>query len=406
MRVLFISDVYFPRVNGVSTSILTFQQELAEQGHYVHIVAPQYPAGHPEMPHITRVESGYVMLDPEDRLMKSAKIYDLLPRFREQNFDIVHIQTPFLAHYAGIKLARALNIPTIETYHTFFEEYLHHYVPLLPRALGRMIARRYTRSQCAQVQALIAPSEPMRELLAGYGISTPIRVIPTGLPAERFVPGDGARFRERFGIARNRPLLLYVGRVAHEKNIGFLLRAFVELRRTHREALLVIAGEGPAREALMAEAAELGLGADISFVGYLDREQGLADCYAAADVFVFASRTETQGLVLLEALAQGRPVVSTAHLGTASILTPGCGARVAPEEPIAFARLVADILEDPQRAAHLSEQARRYALTWSSALMATRLAELYREVISSHVPASAPGAGAATHQAPHPGSGS
>ena len=176
--------------------------------------------------------------------------------------------------------------------------------------------------------------------------------------------------------------------MAHEKNIGFLLRTFVELRRTRRDALLVIAGEGPARESLMAQAVELGLGADVTFVGYLDREQGLADCYAAADVFVFASRTETQGLVLLEAMAQGRPVVSTAHLGTASILVPGCGARVAPEEPQAFARLVEDILEDPTRAALLSEQARRYALSWSSAIMANRLAELYREVISAHVPSA------------------
>src|SRR5271165_6096668 len=133
MRILMISDVYAPRVNGVSTSILTFQQELAEQGHEVHIVAPAYPVGHPEVPHITRIESRYVMMDPEDRLMKSDKIHAMLPQLRKRQFDIVHIQTPFAAHYAGIKLARNLGIPTIETYHTFFEEYLYHYVPLLPK---------------------------------------------------------------------------------------------------------------------------------------------------------------------------------------------------------------------------------------------------------------------------------
>ena len=116
------------------------------------------------------------------------------------------------------------------------------------------------------------------------------------------------------------------------------------------------------------------------FIGYLDRERGLADCYAAADVFVFASRTETQGLVLLEALAQGRPVVSTAMLGTTSILQPNCGARVAPEKPDVFAQIVADILEDPQRAARLSSQALQYAQRWASANMAWRLADLYREL--------------------------
>jgi hypothetical protein len=407
VRVLLLSDVYFPRVNGVSTSIRTFRADLPSAGVSSVLLAPSYPSDAPEDENdIVRVASSGVPRDPEDRRMHLGALRRALASLRSQSFDLVHIHTPFLAHYAGVRFARAAGIPAVVTYHTFFEEYLHHYVPLLPRPLGRLIAKRFTRSQCAQVQALIAPSEPMRELLANYGVATPIRVIPTGLPADRFAPGDGARFRERFGIARNRPLLLYVGRVAHEKNIGFLLRTFVELRRTRRDALLVIAGEGPARESLKNQASELGLGSDVSFVGYLDREQGLADCYAAADVFVFASRTETQGLVLLEALAQGRPVVSTAHLGTASILTPGCGARVAPEEPVAFARLVEDILDDPARAAALSEQARRYALTWSSVLMATRLAELYREVISTHVSATAPGATAAAHQVPHPGSGS
>jgi 1,2-diacylglycerol 3-alpha-glucosyltransferase len=397
VRVLLLSDVYFPRVNGVSTSIRTFRADLPAAGVTSVLLAPHYPGTAPESDSdIVRVASGAVPRDPEDRRMQLGALRRSLATLRRESFDLVHIHTPFLAHYAGVRFARAAGIPALATYHTFFEEYLHHYVPLLPRALGRLLARGFTRSQCAQVQALIAPSEPMRELLANYGIRTPIHVIPTGLPADRFVPGNGARFRARFGIARDRPLLLYVGRVAHEKNIGFLLRTFVELRRTRRDALLVIAGEGPARESLIAEAAALGLGSDVLFVGYLDREQGLADCYAAADVFVFASRTETQGLVLLEALAQGRPVVSTAHLGTASILTPGCGARVAPEEPPAFARLVEDILEDPSRAAHLSEQARRYAQTWSSALMAARLAKLYRELISAHRPARAAGAAAAS----------
>ena len=120
--------------------------------------------------------------------MKSLAVGRVLASLRGQQFDLVHIHTPFIAHYAGVRFARRRQIPVIATYHTFFEEYLHHYVPLMPRPIGRMIARQFTRSQCAQVQALIAPSEPMRALLADYGVSTPIRVIPTGLPADRFAP--------------------------------------------------------------------------------------------------------------------------------------------------------------------------------------------------------------------------
>ena len=126
--------------------------------------------------------------------------------------------------------------------------------------------------------------------------------------------------------------MTYVGRVAHEKNIEFLVKVFAKVRETIPDAMLVIAGEGPARESLRQLVARLGLDADVHFAGYLDRNTGLLDCYAAANVFVFASRTETQGLVLLEAMAQGAPVVSTAELGTRSILKPGCGALVVEEQ--------------------------------------------------------------------------
>jgi 1,2-diacylglycerol 3-alpha-glucosyltransferase len=393
MRVLLISDVYFPRVNGVSTSISTFRADLSAAGVETVLVAPAYgestaaaAAAATREQGVIRVASGGVPRDPEDRRMKWGALRAALAPLAAQHFDLVHIHTPFMAHYAGVRFARRAGVPVIATYHTFFEEYLHHYVPMLPRALGRILARRFTRSQCSQLDAIVVPSEPMRALLLEYGISVRTQVIPTGLPADRFLPGDGARFRAQFGIAADRPLLLYVGRVAHEKNIEFLLHSFVALRRMRPDALLAIAGEGPARAHLEALAVELGIAPQLHFIGYLDRERALADCYASADVFVFASRTETQGLVLLEALAQGTPVVSTAVLGTASILQPGCGARVAPEKPDVFAQTVADILDDPQRAAKLSAQARAYAQTWASANMAWRLAELYRELLPDSTP--------------------
>jgi 1,2-diacylglycerol 3-alpha-glucosyltransferase len=381
MRVLFISDVYFPRINGVSTSIQTFRTDLTAAGIETLLVAPAYPSGgEGSAPDdsVLRVASGAVPGDPEDRRMKFGAVRAALAQL--QRFDLVHIHTPFVAHYAGVRLARRWQVPAVATYHTFFEEYLHHYVPLLPHALGRGFARHFTRSQCAQLNAVIAPSEPMRDLLLEYGVATRIEVIPTGLPADRYLRGDGVKFRQTFGIPLDQPLLLYVGRVAHEKNIDFLLQAYVALRRTRPDAHFAIAGEGPARAHLQSLVTRLGIEPYVHFIGYLDREHGLIDCYAAADVFVFASRTETQGLVLLEALAQSRPVVSTAHLGTASILKAGCGARVAPEKPDAFAQAIADILDDPVRAERLSSQARAYAQSWASVHMAQRLADLYRDL--------------------------
>jgi glycosyltransferase involved in cell wall biosynthesis len=385
VRVLLVSDVYFPRVNGVSTSIRTFREDLAREGVSTLLVAPRYALeeGADARDAVLRIPSAGVPGDPEDRRMSWGALTRELDALPAGEFDLVHIHTPFIAHYAGVRFARRAGVPCVATYHTFFEEYLHHYLPLLPRPLARFLARAFTRAQCAQVAALIAPSEPMRAVLAGYGVSTPIHVLPTGLPADRFRSGDGAAFREREGLGAGRPLVTYVGRVAHEKNIGFLISMFTEVLRAVPQAVLVIAGEGPARAALRARVAELGLATSVHFAGYLPRERELLDCYAAADVFVFASRTETQGLVLLEAMAQGTPVVSTAELGTRSILVPGSGALVVREDTAAFAAAVVRVLEDPGLREGLAARGRAYARTWSSATMAQRLAALYGQLCAT-----------------------
>ena len=217
MRVLFVSDVYFPRVNGVSTSIRTFRTDLAQLGVETTLVAPAYP-GAPEDgdPSIIRVPSGGVPMDPEDRRFKGGPLRAVLNRELAARVDLVHIHTPFIAHYAAARFARAHGLPLVATYHTFFEDYLHHYVPILPRAIGRFLARRFTRSQCRDVAELISPSAPMRDALQAYGVTTPIEVLPTGMSAESFIRGDGMRFRKQFELGAKRPLLLYVGRVAYE----------------------------------------------------------------------------------------------------------------------------------------------------------------------------------------------
>jgi glycosyltransferase involved in cell wall biosynthesis len=342
------------------------------------LVTPRYDgAGLVDEPGLIRIPSGGVPKDPEDRRMHWGALKRALDSLPPHDFDAVHIHTPFIAHYAGVRFAKRANVPSVATYHTFFEEYAQHYVPAMPKWLGRYLARAFTRSQCDDVQALIAPSEPMRDVLVEYGVSTPIHVLPTGLPADRFLQGDGKRFRAQFGLSPERPLMTYIGRVAHEKNIDFLVQVFLQVRAAVPGAMLVIAGEGPARESLRQLVTELGVAADVCFAGYLDRNTALLDCYAAADVFAFASRTETQGLVLLEAMAQGAPVVSTAELGTRSILKPGCGALVVEEKREEFAAAVVRLLQDNSQRKELGERGRVYAKSWSSAIMARRLADLY-----------------------------
>jgi glycosyltransferase involved in cell wall biosynthesis len=383
MHILMISDVYFPRINGVSTSIATFRRELAALGHEVSLIAPEYPAPTPADPRILRIPSRYLAFDPEDRIMRARRIKALLPVLRAESFDLVHIQTPFVAHYLGLWLARRLGLPAVESYHTFFEEYLYHYFPLFPRGLMRRIARGFSRRQCNSVDGVVVPSRPMFEVLRRYGVSTREEIIPTGLETEAFVGGDGAAFRARLGIAPERPTLVHVGRIAHEKNIDFLLQVAARVRRERPDLALVIAGEGPALAHLKRMAETLELSRTVYFVGYLDRATELLDCYRAGDAFVFSSRTETQGLVLLEAMALGVPVVSTAFMGTRDILEPRQGALVAEEDVEDFSAQVLHLLGDEALRARLAAEAVAYARSWSAPALAGRLAGFYAEVVGN-----------------------
>lgn len=388
MRVLMVSDVYFPRVNGVSTSIETFRRTLAAQGIAVKLVVPRY-GDEPEEPGIVRFAGRPVPGDPEDRMVGWRAMHRAVLA-EAADCDLIHVQTPFIAHYAGLKAGRRLGRPVVATYHTLFEEYLQHYAPFLPAAWLRALARRFSRRQCNALDAVIVPSTAMRQRLEAYGVTAPLHVLPTGIPMAQFAGGNGMDFRLRHGIAEDRPLALFVGRVAHEKNIGFLLEAMVHARQRRPDLLLVIAGEGPAMGDLQKQVTTLGLAESVRFVGYLDRRQGLPDCYAAADVFVFASRTETQGLVLLEAMAAGLPVIALAEMGTIDILAPGRGAFSPPGDSKAFGETLGHFVDHPAAWRHLGDEAPLYAREWSDEAMAGRLAQLYRQLAGNASAALSP----------------
>ncbi|MEW6119071.1 MAG: glycosyltransferase [Pseudomonadota bacterium] len=381
MRILMVSDVYFPRVNGVSTSIQTLRQALAEAGHTSLLVTPDYPGAAPESD-IVRVPGWQVPRDPEDRLMHLRALAAALDGLNPSDFELVHIHTPFLAHRAGVRWARRHRLPIVETYHTLFEEYFHHYLPFLPKAWLAAAARMISRKECDGVTAVIAPSSAMKNALQAYGVTSPIHIIPTGIRTADFADCDGAAFRARHGIAPERPVMAYVGRVAFEKNIDFLLRVTESVRRERSDVLLVIAGEGPARPRLERAVAKRGLADNVRFVGYLERKTELPACYCAADVFVFASKTETQGLVLLEAMALGVPVVALAEMGTRDVLKEGAGCHIAPDDVAGFARTVLPLLADRDAARALGATGRPYAADWSETKMQCEILHLYKSLAS------------------------
>lgn len=385
MRVLMVSDVYFPRVNGVSTSMETFCRCLGDHGVDVRLVVPRY-GDEGDEPGVVRVSGRRVPQDPEDRLVRWGSMHEAVSA-AAVDCDLIHIQTPFVAHYAGLKAARKRGIPVIATYHTLFEEYLHYYAPFLPAAGLRGLARRFSRGQCNDLDAIVVPSTAMAQRLGAYGVTAPLFVLPTGIPLSRFAGGRREAFRTAHDIAADRPVALFVGRVAHEKNIGFLIEAVAHARKACPQILFLVTGEGPAMADLRRQVDALALGENVRFLGYLDRQRELPDCYAAADAFVFASRTETQGLVLLEAMATGLPVIALSAMGTADILDPGRGCLVPADDPIAFGCQVAHFLNHPAVWHHKSDEAIAYAREWSDDAMAARLAALYRQLVAGVKPA-------------------
>ena len=309
--------------------------------------------------------------------MKHSAIRRITSSLARRRWDVIHIHTPFLAHQLGVELSRITGCATVETYHTYFEEYAAHYVPWLPSWLLRSGSHWYSRRLCQQVDRLIVPSQQMLDVLSRYGITTPSSVIPTGIDLDAFRGGDGERFRRANDIGLDRPTLVNVGRLALEKNIGFLLQVTRALIEEFPDILFIIAGAGPAAERLKEQTATLGLTENVRFVGNLDPRTTLLDCYKAGDVFVFASPTETQGLVLIEAMALGVPIVSTAVMGTATVLANAHSARVSTEDVATFAGHVAALLRSPPERKVLSLAGPEDAKVWSVLVLMPQVVDLY-----------------------------
>ena len=376
-----ISDVYFPRINGVSTSIQTFKIEFEKLGHHVYLIAPSYEE-HDVEKNIFRIPSHKIPFDPEDRMMSYKSIVQLASEFK--NIDLMHIHTPFVAHYAGVKLGKILGIPCIATYHTLFEEYLYHYIPLIPKQILRFFTRRFSSSQNDQVQGVIAPSSIIVNLLKEYGVQNNITIIPTGIDSNKFESGDKEKFMSKYKIPKDKNILLNVSRIAFEKNIGVLIKVLDKVKTYVPNIFMIIAGEGPAKKSYMEQANKLGLDNDIAFVGYLDRNTELIDCYHCADIFVFSSKTETQGLVLLEAMASGIPVISVAEMGTKDVLKDCKAAEITTCEIPDFADKIISLLHNQNKLNSLKSEAKSYAAEWDSTALAKKMLKFYQSVLNDN----------------------
>ncbi len=380
VRVGVFSDSYLPRISGVVRSIVSFVTELRRQGHHASIFAPAYrgyrdtdpdvvrfpsvrPPGHPDFP----------LAIPIDRAF--------LAKRRRQRLTVIHTHTPFVLGAAARYASRRLHLPLIFTHHTMYGEYVH-YVPLVSERFSREVVTRYTARYCNQCTAVIAPSNAVKTMLQSIGVTSPVEVLATaGFELERFDRLDPSWVRPRFNIPPDVPLVITVGRLAPEKRFDILLAAFAEAARATPARLLVVGG-GPEAKELRAVTAHLGLASQVVFSGPLEHERVL-DCYAAADLFAFASATETQGLVVVEAMAAGLPVAAVRAGGVAEVVGDGETGLLAESDVHALASVIRRLLDDAVLRRRLAHQGRAAARAYAIDELTNRLVRLYRDVAAN-----------------------
>lgn len=376
MKILLTSDWYIPAVNGVVTSLLALRRQLTRQGHEVrvltlsgslhgHISGGVYALG--------SVDAG--MIYPGARL-RAPEGDELLRELIAWGPDIVHSQCEFSTFAPARRIAKACGVPLVHTYHTVYEDYTHYFSP--SRRWGKALVRGFTRSIAARCDAMFAPTDKVRDLLLGYDVTCPVFTLPTGIDVERFRVDrrEGLWLRDTLGIPQDRPVLLFLGRLAKEKNLDALL----DVAAAVPGATLLVAGDGPDGARFRAETESRSL--DVVFGGMV-APKDVPVWYAAADVFLSASTSETQGLTYLEALAAGLPVICRADPCLKGVVRGGVNGFQCADADEMSARTAA-LLADPEELAAMSRRARVSAQAFSEENFARRAAALYREQILLH----------------------
>ncbi|MDY6878537.1 MAG: glycosyltransferase [Chloroflexota bacterium] len=379
MRIAIFSNTYKPVVSGVVTSIALFRRGLIEVGHDVHIIAPEYEDYESDEPYVFR----FPALNLPDRLDLSVVIpfkTTMAPTVRGIKPSLIHSQHPFVMGDLAAAFARDLNLPLVFTFHSRYDEYAQRYVPIVPELAGIVteeIVRRYLE-KCTHV---VAPTPSARDsILRVLGTDIPVTVVPMPIDLSMYHGLDPLRVRAALGLEKTE-LLLYVGRLAEEKNLDLLLRAFARIVPARPQARLLVVGRGPRERNLRRKARKLGLSEHVILTGPIPHSE-VPHYVAAADLFVFSSVAETQGLVLIEAMAAGTPVVAVEAPGPMDVLAEGGGLLV-PGQEDAFAEAVLGLLANEPRRRALGEQAARAARRYDIPVATARLLTVYEAAVAA-----------------------
>jgi len=387
MNILMVTNTYLPIVGGLELSIQSFTEEYRKRGHRVMIVAPEFDNSPSEEHDVVRVpalknfnRSPYSINYPLPIFfMKDLKGFEP---------DVVHAHHPFLMGDTALRLAYANDIPLIFTHHSLYEQNIRG-TPATLGALKKFIIGLATgfANLC---DAVIAPSESVAEMIRAHGVRTPVTVIPTGLHLEQFT-GTSRNFKGEHRIPEKAFVVGYVGRLAEEKNLPFLMRAAAVFLKKEKSALFLVVGSGPMEEPISLHFKENGLEDRLRFTGEMKGKE-LIEAFQAIDVFAFASHSETQGMVLNEAMAAGTPVVGIDAPGVRDIVTDTVNGRLVPgEDEGEFARALGWVFDQPSSGRKaLIEGAKLTARRYSVERSATKALGVYEGLRSDRGPGRGP----------------
>lgn len=380
MHIAFFTNYYHPVVNGVVRSVASFRDILMKQGHNVFVFAQADGSYKDNEPFIFRypslpLPSGEI----STALPVSPFVDQLLPMLK---LDVIHTHHPILLGQTAARKATELNLPLVFTFHTQYWEYTH-YIPFPQETIQEFLKHAvhlWLREFMQKCQHIIIPSESLREILVRkYGLDSRYTVIPTGTNLDPFLRADGKSLRAEQGW-NDETVLISVGRLAPEKNWDTLLQAFSKVVLEHPHTRLVLIGDGTARQNLESLASELGIGEQVTFTGALPFDE-VPRYLKAADAFTFASITETQGLVTIEAMAAALPIVAVDGPGTRDIVEHGKQGLLVENNPDALAEGLRRLLSDSQLRKRFSNNAFKKAKTFDINQLGHQMIGVYEQAI-------------------------
>lgn len=402
MRIAMLTNNYKPFVGGVPISIERLSEGLRKLGHEVYIFAPSYE-NEVEEPYVIRYRSR------KRKLKGEITIPDFLDqsieeKFIKYSFDVIHVHHPMLMGYTAWYLGRKYNIPVVFTYHTRYEQYLHYLKPydLLQKRYNRRgkncirslerkllyggsekLVTAHNRFFTNLCNLVLAPSYSMKQYLEDQGTITNIEVVPTGLLEKDFQyePEKVERIRKQY-IDGKKYMFCTVSRLEKEKNISFLLEGLALLKKNKGDCFrFLLIGDGSEREELSKEAKRLGLEKNVVFCGCIEHSE-LSNYYQACDLFLFASRSETQGIVLLEAMAAGLPIVAVKASGTNDVVRDGWNGYITELDVDDWETALEQLIENKHLRKWMEQAAIAEAKRYLSHNVAKKVERLYQNVIT------------------------